>query len=124
MQPQINPSDQEYRGYRLLWTGWKTICNQFEFVGQWLAVPKDSEKSMLHSCSSGAIGHYRRCQTMDLTHFEDAKWISLESSQIEMDEVMNNARRRLENFIDAELEGKGDEFILSLYPWRKDYANL
>jgi len=61
---------------------------------------------------------------MDLTHFEDAKWISLESSQIEMDEVMNNARRRLENFIDAELEGKGDEFILSLYPWRKDYANL
>src|SRR6266404_4544891 len=67
--PDENPQCRDhYRGYHLIWTGWKNAQNSTLVVAQWLGYPdkNHAELPYLYSNSGGIADSYVKGQTFKL----------------------------------------------------------
>ncbi len=117
--------EDTYRGYKLYWTGWKTIAQQIELCAQWLAIPSDEKKESLYSASTGALGTYRDCETLNIAHYSPMPLIRSTSTWEQREQSKALARDRLIKLIDAQEEDRLNEYINdTLYPMHEDNKRL
>ena len=60
--------EHRYKGYRIIWTGWKRSQNCTRIVGQWLAwptKPTDEYKCFIYSSCPGSVNKYGPGETFD-----------------------------------------------------------
>ena len=114
-----------YKGWKIVWTGWKTFPNQIELVGQWIAIPEeDPSEPRLYVAIPGAMGRLPRCHCMDLSHFAHQCWLDCNSSDMELEYARHGALIEMFKLVDAAMNGDVDRYVEDrLYPGRCNYVS-
>ena len=107
-----------YEGYRLIWTGWKSIYNQMDIIGQWIAIPVDETRTSLYASNTGAEGCFFPGQVIDVCHYHPYEWCYGYTVKSILARVKKETRQRLLRLIDAEILGIREGHL------RDYYANL
>jgi hypothetical protein len=91
----------EYKGWELLWTGWKPSREYSFYAGQWLAYRSDRDYRLYSSCPGGS-GRYDSGQIFDLAVRTNQLIPELETSGEERDKASLSAKKLLMELIDQE----------------------
>lgn len=91
-----------YRGWEVMWTGWKTSQESLDLCGQWVA-RKPTCEYRLYSSAPGAAGRIHKGECVNLAVMSNQAIPSFHSPISELVRSMTEARAVLFGLIDQEV---------------------
>lgn len=91
-----------YKGYKVFWTGWKSIPQQAQLVGQWLAcLDVQPPRRGFYASTPGGEGHYLEGENFDLSRrrIPSQAFITVTSTREEADAEMWACLERLKDLL-------------------------
>lgn len=97
-----HPDVFAYKGYKIVWTGWKSEAQSLRLVGQWIAIPYDykNNSDLFFAVTGGVSGWTRKGFDFDIQPIWPQAWIDINSTEEEKDASKSKALGFLLDLVD------------------------
>lgn len=92
---------EDYRGFRIVWSGWRTSPDHEKITGFYIAKEKEISFS---SCTGGITDEYRIGMFLNTQVLADHNFITLTSTEIEKKEEQRRALNKIIEIINDHLD--------------------